>query len=676
MKSADFGNTWAEDCGAAGGVAAYSPNYATDHTVFVGGYSRSYKSIDGGATWTPVLTQSVTALAVSPHFNQDQTLFAGGPNGLVKSINGGATWISVTIGISDTAVNALAISPAFATDQTLFAGTNAGLYRSSNGGATWDQITALSGIPIASLAISPGWPVHAYLLAGTPQGVYRTTDGGMTWALMPGLSPLGTGMVALSPDEDLWLTSAGGLQASTDHGHTWSPFGLQNLYTSKIAISPAYTTDHTIFATASCIGCKMGVGLERTTDNGATWQSVYGQDGLAAIALSPQYGGDHTLYAISYGASVVRSTDGGDHWSSVGTWPPNYRVYQLVALPPNYPADATVFAAGPGVWRLPPGETIWQPAASGILTTTDMTAIAVAPNYSTSHTLLAVTDEYLSDGTQHCGVFRSDDGGVNWQSSGLGVPDVQLTAIAFSPNYADDHTVYLTSLYQLYRSIDEGHSWTALGAPTDLAWLGSVNVTHAGEVIVSSSAGVSWYNAGFRDILVEGDFEAGSGWQLTSDADGQAENVIFSGRRALRLGLDSGSNAAIDSEAVQTLTIPISVTLAQLNLRLYPVSGEPITTAQNQATTTGDAEYIAVTLSNTEVLSHTLLRMLSNAQAWQRYSFDLTPYAGETIVLRLGVVNDGVGGQTALYVDNASLITLGPAGRREYLPVILKNYAN
>ena len=39
-----------------------------------------------------------------------------------------------------------------------------------------------------------------------------------------------------------------------------------------------------------------------------------GQDGLAAIALSPQYGVDHTLYAISYGASVVRSTDGGDTW--------------------------------------------------------------------------------------------------------------------------------------------------------------------------------------------------------------------------------------------------------------------------------------------------------------------------------------------------------------------------
>ena len=65
--------------------------------------------------------------------------------------------------------------------------------------------------------------------------------------------------------------------------------------------------------------------------------------------------------------------------------------------------------------------------------------------------------------------------------------------------------------------------------------------------------------------------------------------------------------------------------------------------------------------------------MLSNAQAWQRYSFDLTPFAGQTIGVRVGVINDGQGGPTALYVDNASLITLGATGHKVYLPVLLKN---
>jgi hypothetical protein len=119
----------------------------------------------------------------------------------------------------------------------------------------------------------------------------------------------------------------------------------------------------------------------------------------------------------------------------------------------------------------------------------------------------------------------------------------------------------------------------------------------------------------------------------------------------------------IDSAAIQTVTIPLSATVAQLNLRVYPV------TSETQPDT--DAQYATVSLSGTASVSRTLFWMLSNAQAWQRYSFDLTPFAGETIVLRLGVLNDGLGGRTALYVDNASLITLGPSGKRVYLPVIL-----
>jgi hypothetical protein len=46
--------------------------------------------------------------------------------------------------------------------------------------------------------------------------------------------------------------------------------------------------------------------------------------------------------------------------------------------------------------------------------------------------------------------------------------------------------------------------------------------------------------------------------------------------------------------------------------------------------------------------------MLSNAQTWQRYSFDLTRFAGQTIIVRMGVVNDGQGGQPALYYCSAS----------------------
>ena len=71
---------------------------------------------------------------------------------------------------------------------------------------------------------------------------------------------------------------------------------------------------------------------------------------------------------------------------------------------------------------------------------------------------------------------------------------------------------------------------------------------------------------------------------------------------------------------------------------------------------------MTIVSSDTAPISTTLLWILSNAQAWQRTSFDLTPFAGQTVELRFGVINDGQGGQTAMYVDNASLITLGLSG--------------
>jgi hypothetical protein len=209
---------------------------------------------------------------------------------------------------------------------------------------------------------------------------------------------------------------------------------------------------------------------------------------------------------------------------------------QFVALPPNYPANETIFAAGNGVWRLPPGATIWQPAATESLSNIVLVAFAVAPDYAASRILLAAGWKWSLDDQVHYGVFRSDDGGVNWQPSGAGVADRELRDVAFSPNYASDHTAYLISAYQLYRSIDSGHSWTAIGAPPGWPTLNRMVVDNDGRVLVTSSSGVWQYRTGFRDILSNGDSEAEGGWALTIGA-ARAPEVIFHGRQALRLGL-------------------------------------------------------------------------------------------------------------------------------------------
>jgi hypothetical protein len=192
-------------------------------------------------------------------------------------------------------------------------------------------------------------------------------------------------------------------------------------------------------------------------------------------------------------------------------------------------------------------------------------------------------------------VWRSDDGGVNWQPSDIGLPDAEWRSLAFSPHYADDHTVYLASTQQLYRSVDDGHSWIAAGTTPDGVWLNKVALSHAGEVIVTTSTGVSHYHTPFRDALINGEAEATSGWSLSADGADYATEINYHAQHALRLGLAQGSNRPIDSFVVQTVTIPISATLAQLNLRLYPATSETNLAPQDRPTTAGDAQYVSIT---------------------------------------------------------------------------------
>lgn len=692
--SQDGGINWTANYSvSAPSAVVYSPDFGADHTAFAGGSSGLYKTTSKGLTWASILTQSIGSLAVSPQFGSDGTLFAGG-NVLYASINSGANWMTATVGTDGAYIRALAISPDFASDQTLFAGTGSGLYRSSDGGSSWEAVVGFPGLGVLSLAISPGWPTHPVLLVGTDLGVYRTTDGGATWVLGRGLATLSTRPLAFSPEADLLLTTASnhGVYGSAD-GATWSPMGLQGWgwYSSfpDVAISPDYAHDGTLFATWAS-GVSIGGAVYRTTDRGATWEPVYSTDYVGSLALSPQYATDHTLYAASASGRIVRSTDGGDTWNAAGTWPSGTSPGATqVALPSNYPTDSTVFAGGQGVWRLPAGATEWEPA-SGLVATYTVKSIAVSPSYATDGTLLATAAWLPPSGPMHAAVFRSTDGGAHWQIANAGLPETEeLGYVAFSAGYAADHTAYVTSSRQLYRSRDGGQSWTALGAPPGSPALYDLVVHDARSVVVASGTGVWRYKTWFQDIIVNGSFEAGGGWSMpvTPRTAGYSGEVAYDGLRSARVGIVNDGNAYSYSSLRQEVTVPADAEVATLSFYRYPVSGESTPAAREQVLAqgvvagpwpaapsniaAGDAQYVLVMRPNSSVILETLLWDLSNAQGWQHHSFDLAKYAGETVVIHFGVYNDGWGGQTGMYVDDVSLVFRPHAAGYVYLPLVV-----
>mgnify|MGYP000343349069 CR=1 FL=1 len=675
--SADGGQSWTAHQGvAAGSDIAYSPGFATDGIAFTAG-NGVHLTTNRGISWTQILTGGVSALAVSPQFATDTTIFAAGRDGVYISTDGGASWISHTIAIDVTWLQALAISPAFDADGALFAGNEQGLYRSTDRGEHWETIDTYPGPNVRALALAPTWPTTPTLLVGSTNGVYRSDDGGITWYQGAGLAPLAITQLVHGPDPHLLTaaTTSHGVYQSSDLGATWRFAGLAGPTGVRyVALSPDYSHDQTMLAN---VPAYAGFNLYRTTDGGITWtlltSSDYPGEGLA---FSPAFPDDDVVYATGQHGKVLRSTDLGDTWEPVGAPPEGTGSLGAwhVALPPTYPTDGTLFAGGSGFWRLPPGAEVWQLAATELRTDTQVTSLAVSPNYAVDQTLFATAQRNEPDFSITSGIYRSTDGGANWVRLTVGLPPADATSrlerVAFSPDYATDHTVYASTETQLYRSRDGGDRWTAIDVPPGLFPLQDVVGGMEGSVYVGGKTGVQRYTTTAWNILADGGFETGTGWTLpeTAHPAGYTSSPVYSGAQALRVGIDEGPNVESYSSARQTVTIPANMASATFFCQVWPVTGErvlaqharlftphtPDAPVAGNAPAAGDAQYLLI-MDGTTTLE-TLFWELTNAANWQLRTFDLSAYRGQTITLHFGVYNDGAGGITALYVDDAALV--------------------
>ncbi len=157
---------------------------------------------------------------------------------------------------------------------------------------------------------------------------------------------------------------------------------------------------------------------------------------------------------------------------------------------------------------------------------------------------------------------------------------------------------------------------------------------------------------GCTNLLVNGDFESGSGWTFGATARPAAyvSTPVYSGARALRLGIPPGTaNATAHSSAYQTVTIPAWPTGVFLRYWQRPGGGEA-------------ADYREVLLLNT---SYGLVATIERSSAagndqWQEKTFDLTAYRNRTLVLYFNVYNNGSGGLTWNYLDEAALLACAP----------------
>ena len=173
---------------------------------------------------------------------------------------------------------------------------------------------------------------------------------------------------------------------------------------------------------------------------------------VQAMAISPNYVSDQTLFIGTKFHGVWKTTDGGSSWTDVNSGLSILDVRSL-AISPNYATDKTLFAgtADGGIFRTLDGGGSWTRVDGGGISS-DVVALAISPDYA--------NDGHIFAAAQYSGVFASTDWGDTWTGRSNGLTDTGLYNIAISPNYGVDATLFTTAWSSIYKSTNQGYTWT------------------------------------------------------------------------------------------------------------------------------------------------------------------------------------------------------------------------
>ena len=479
-----------------------------------------WKTTDGGASWRPLFDRQPSlgngqislaigepaAVAIDP--TDPDVIYAGtGPRkvvansavavGLFKSTDGGASWVLLGSGYpadntgnaatifgatGTTLINSIIVDPA--NPSVVYLAASTGVWRSANGGLDWTPGTGSNVGDARSLVLDRTSPTgNRILYAGIDQqGVYQSTDGGQNWTsiLNASTSAVANALKPVSGTINQVVLDLAPPASRPKRG------GIQVLYVAigATASPPAGTAFDPI-------------GLFMSTDQGATWT-------LQANAA--------TLSALGTTKNPLGTTQAG--------------FCMALAVDPASPGDGVndvllLGCVGQG-----------RSADSGV-TFTNLSSGMHADTHSWAFAPSAPATVYCgTDG----GVFRSDDGGVNWRDqNGGGLQttlaynlDIKPDATASESAAAfQDNGLKLTDIGAQWRQGKGGDGFDIVySGTTPTVLMASTNRDSSGK----KQAGV-WYFDGqsWVDVTPFTGNDAGKIFKSQLAADPNSDQVFYAG---------------------------------------------------------------------------------------------------------------------------------------------------
>lgn len=282
-----------------------------------------------------------------------------------------------------------------------------------------------------------------------------------------------------------------------------------------------------------------GSELTWSVDFGKTWQTPKQAPAFAAGSeqkierlwhIAP---GPDAFYLGVAPAALFRSHDSGQTWTevtSVSGHPTRSRWFpgagglclHSILLDPTNPQRLFIGISAAGVFRSDDGGDTWQPANRG--TRAEFLPDKLPEVGQCVHKLKVSADRKLLFQQNHCGVYRSADGGENWDEITQGLPSDFGFPMAVHPR--EPETIYVIPLkgaefrcppenkLRVFRSRNGGRSWDpcAKGLPQDHAFSGVYR-----EAMTTDDLNPAGIYFGTNTGKIFGSFDEGDNWSELAD---------------------------------------------------------------------------------------------------------------------------------------------------------------
>lgn len=279
---------------------------------------------------------------------------------------------------------------------------------------------------------------------------------------------------------------------SVDRAESWSNDveGLAVNSVNAIAIHPQLSTT-ILIATDK--------GVYKSTDGGDSWvrkNNGINTDLIHEVVYAPSnpsiaYAGS-SPNGVGTTGGVYKSTDGGENWTAVNNGITARQIHAIAVDPSNLNtvyAGSNGFDLGFPMYKSTNGGASWNIIGSS--TIVNISDIEIDP--TNPSTVYATSTHLIKN------AFRSQDGGINWQVLGQGIPDFSRAySIKVDPDFPT--RVYLGMDGGIYRSTNRGTNWlSALPEPNIFTRLAidpdntlTIYAATIQGLFISTDGGINW----------------------------------------------------------------------------------------------------------------------------------------------------------------------------------------